>query len=624
MAYTYTDNLRITKIATGSDAGTWGDRTNENWDRIDAFSGGYTEITLSGSTHTIDTDDGALVGTDGADGWNKILRFIGSPGEPVTVTIDPDLSAKWYFVTNACGDSITFEQTAGTDTVILEDGYSTSIYCTGGSTKNVIRASDIIGATTDATNVFSGYGVASSRTGIANSVIIGRDAGAALTTQDNNVIIGYEAAKTIGATSADGDNVIIGYRAGMDADGTGGSVFIGSTAGDNVGLDNNVAIGNSAMKGIAGSSDVGVAVGSVAIGAEAMENAGKGSTTNAAEYNVAIGYQSLEGSGTELTGNYNAAVGYRSGQAIQTGFGNSLVGRESGKALTTGSDNVFLGLQAGSVVTTGVDNIAIGQNTGPATNSGTGNILIGNTITPSGNNKLIIDYQGFSTASTDAFIYGEMDNDLLKVNSNSTTDVVIFNNTHASFTETMLRLTTTKAANSDFDFVKCGADSVNQFRVSGDGVVYAINTTVQSAADYADMFEWSDGNSEAEDRIGLSVVLDDGGVLPATVRDDPDDIVGVVSGTACMIGNSAWSHWEKKFLKDDFGRVVMETVDEKVTPILNPEYDEAREYHARMARSEWAVIGLTGRIHLRKGSPAHPSWKKIRDVSAVSEEWLVR
>ncbi len=91
-----------------------------------------------------------------------------------------------------------------------------------------------------------------------------------------------------------------------------------------------------------------------------------------------------------------------------------------------------------------------------------------------------------------------------------------------------------------------------------------------------------------------------------------------------MIGNSAWNHWDGKFLKDEFGRVVSETVDGKASPVLNPEYDETKEYIPRMSRPDWAVVGMTGRVHLRKGSPAHPNWRKIREVSSVTEEWLVR
>ena len=235
---------------------------------------------------------------------------------------------------------------------------------------------------------------------------------------------------------------------------------------------------------------------------------------------------------------------------------------------------------------------------------------------PSGSHKLVIHSVsgGTNDPANEALIYGDFGAGTLQTNSGHTSnDGLTVNNTHATYTGDLLKLTTVDGADADFDFIKADADSVNQFRVSGVGVIYAQNTTVQSA-DYADMFEWADSNPDDEDRIGLSVVLDgQGGIRIATGADAAEDVVGIVSGTACMVGNAAWSAWDKTFLKDDFGRPTDEP---------NPDYDESLTYVPRQERKEWAIIGLTGRVHLRKGSPANPSWRKIRDVSAVTEEWL--
>ena len=233
---------------------------------------------------------------------------------------------------------------------------------------------------------------------------------------------------------------------------------------------------------------------------------------------------------------------------------------------------------------------------------------------------LIIDHEDKTSAAAQQygqFIWGDMANDRLN-----------FNSSNASGSH--VKIQNTSVAGTGYNFLECIADSdgtpATKFQVRGDGQVQ-VNGVEVHAADYADMFEWSDGNPEAEDRIGLTVVVDgdsSGGVRPATSSDDPEDVVGVVSGTACIIGNAAWSHWDNKFLKDGFGRVVTHTVDEKPTATVNPDFEEGREYIPRMARSDWAVIGMTGRIHTRKGVPVHPSWRKLRDVSAVTEEWLVR
>jgi len=55
--------------------------------------------------------------------------------------------------------------------------------------------------------------------------------------------------------------------------------------------------------------------------------------------------------------------------------------------------------------------------------------------------------------------------------------------TAAAFATNVLFLESTRAASNAFDFIQCDANAVAQFRVSGDGVIYAQNTTVQSISD---------------------------------------------------------------------------------------------------------------------------------------------
>ena len=60
MPSTYTANGGIEKIATGEQSGTWGDTTNTNLDILDRITNGVGTITLSGTTHTLDTTNGTL------------------------------------------------------------------------------------------------------------------------------------------------------------------------------------------------------------------------------------------------------------------------------------------------------------------------------------------------------------------------------------------------------------------------------------------------------------------------------------------------------------------------------------------------------------------------------------
>jgi hypothetical protein len=93
MASTYTINTGIELIANGEQSGTWGDTTNTNLEIIDRLTNGVGSITLSGTTHTLTTADGAL-----SDGQYKVLVFGGAPSGTNNVTLSPNNQAKQYFV----------------------------------------------------------------------------------------------------------------------------------------------------------------------------------------------------------------------------------------------------------------------------------------------------------------------------------------------------------------------------------------------------------------------------------------------------------------------------------------------------------------------------------------------
>ena len=94
-------------------------------------------------------------------------------------------------------------------------------------------------------------------------------------------------------------------------------------------------------------------------------------------------------------------------------------------------------------------------------------------------------------------------------------------------------------------------------------------------ADYAEMFEWSDGNPNNEDRRGYSVVLVGEQIRPATSSDDPEDILGIISGNPGVLGDAAALNWNNRYLKDEFGTNI--TVDKEYL-VWNKghEYDESQ------------------------------------------------
>ena len=107
MASTYT-NSGIEKIGSGEQAGTWGTTTNLNLDIIDRAVNGVGAISLSGTSHTLTTTDGAL-----SEGGNKVLVLGGSPSGTNTITISPNDQDKMYFVHNNSGQTATFTQGSG-------------------------------------------------------------------------------------------------------------------------------------------------------------------------------------------------------------------------------------------------------------------------------------------------------------------------------------------------------------------------------------------------------------------------------------------------------------------------------------------------------------------------------
>jgi hypothetical protein len=166
---------------------------------------------------------------------------------------------------------------------------------------------------------------------------------------------------------------------------------------------------------------------------------------------------------------------------------------------------------------------------------------------------------------------------------------------------------TTRAAFGDAEFV-----------LYGNGTANADGSWVGGGADYAEYFEWSDGNPDEEDRRGISVVLDGNKIRPTTTGEDP---IGVISGNPTVIGDAAWNKWSGKYLRDDYGSYVLDADGYRQ---LNPAYDPDQEYISREQRPEWDCVGLMGKLRIRKGQVTGSRWIKMRDVSDSVEEWLVR
>ena len=272
------------------------------------------------------------------------------------------------------------------DTVSAKDGggFGGNVSVTG----NLTFTGDLIASTSGTSNFRAGVNAGNSIASGGNyNVVIGDEAGTALTTGDNNVAIGFEALTT---EDTNGFNTAVGYQAlkTLNAGANAYETAVGYKSGTAVttGVYNTLIGAQAGMALTEGNNNV-------AVGLNALGQDTKGSK------NVVVGYQALYTQNfTSATDVYNTVVGYKAAEAITTGDDNVLIGALAGDALTTGNKNAVLGYEALGGGTTydgntaigyqallvanntdGPDgnNVAIGASAGDAVSSGVRNVLIG-------------------------------------------------------------------------------------------------------------------------------------------------------------------------------------------------------------------------------------------------------
>jgi hypothetical protein len=85
MASTYSSDLKLELMATGENAGTWGDKTNSNLNLVQQAIAGFESVALTdGGTVTLAMTDATL-----SNARNMVLKFTGTLTTASTVTI-PD------------------------------------------------------------------------------------------------------------------------------------------------------------------------------------------------------------------------------------------------------------------------------------------------------------------------------------------------------------------------------------------------------------------------------------------------------------------------------------------------------------------------------------------------------
>ena len=159
----------------------------------------------------------------------------------------------------------------------------------------------------------------------------------------------------------------------------------------------------------------------------------------------------------------------------------------------------------------------------------------------------------------------------------------------------------------------------NAHTVDWQGNAWYAGAVASNGADYAEFFEWLDGNPNEEDRVGYLVALDGEKIKLANSQ---DEILGIVSANPAILGDNYECNWKGKYLVDEFGRILYEKVEEFIDipkldeetgetviekqslgffdhPKLNPDYDPNQEYINRRNRPEWAMVGMLGKLLVR-------------------------
>lgn len=245
------------------------------------------------------------------------------------------------------------------------------------------------------------------------------------------------------------------------------------------------------------------------------------------------------------------------------------------------------------------------------TASGTYSHAEGDTTTASGN---YAHAEGWNTTASGNFAHAEGQATAAKGYYSHATGY----HTAANFYQTVVGRynvekgsTLSYTTDSGYLIVGCGTSSsatANCLRAT-ESKVYG-KTYSSSGADYAEMFEWLDGNISNDDRVGKFVTLDGDKIKLATSQDDY--ILGVVSGNPSVIGDSHSDQWAYMFEQDIFGRPIYETVtipEEKDNDgniiveehteeqlKVSKQYDNTQPYIARDKRKEWVAVGLLGKL----------------------------
>ena len=514
-------------------------------------------------------------GKDGADGFSPIATVeSNSDGAVISITDkNGTTTSQIYNGSNGL---------PGADGLDGQDGFSPTVEVTDTETGVILTITDINGAKTatinDGKQGAQGLPGADGHTPVKGvDYFTESEKNEIITEAASAVNVPVATTETAGKVKPDGTTITV------DADGT-----IHSAGGGGGGLDSIVAgSGDSAIlfNYKAGENDEQI------YGEGDTDSQARGTHQATGKYSTAIGYL------TKATGNYSFA----GGSPNRVNWGNGSISYRIPQA--TGDTSFAFGW--GDTIASGWCSVAMGYN---ADASKEASFCLSHQGFCSGNHSFAINTTpqvfhsdclvgGYLCKSTNEqqFVFGKFNAD----NPSNVKYKMILGNGTSNTTEL----------------------SKNIMTVDTEGNATFAGTVSSAGADYAEFFEWKDGNTEAEDRVGYIVTLDGDKIKLAS---DGDDILGVISATATVLGDNAEWCWNKRYLTDDFGRTLYEEreitheaiynpdgelIQEEKTevvhaPIINPAYDPNKPYVNRRNRPEWSAVGMMGKLYVRDDGTA--------------------
>jgi hypothetical protein len=112
MATIYSSDLKLSIMATGENAGTWGQITNTNLYLIQQAIGGYQEVSIAGGAQTT-----ALAMSDGAlsNARNAVIKLTGTITGNQIVTVPNSIEKTWIVYNGTTGAfTVEFKTVSGT------------------------------------------------------------------------------------------------------------------------------------------------------------------------------------------------------------------------------------------------------------------------------------------------------------------------------------------------------------------------------------------------------------------------------------------------------------------------------------------------------------------------------